>query len=355
MAMLRSQIRKFCLRLLLALRCIAAAALPAGAQDTLDKLNLTITFVRLRDQTQKPIANDLLTSSSAVVGPNDSISDLLRRNGIFPNTDAMAVVFSLNPNLTRLSPLPAKLTIKLPDLKKTEEVNSGLREGFLASLTVDQKLKDDLMATWKSLHGLVTQISAFGPERFTQAEDKEKVVTALENISESLHDITIVLRENSRPLSHEMLRQTYNEAVLLQSIVQEAVQSDQKLSAADQNRILLIGSDMELKMQNLDEARGPNNSPLRWRDTRVIVEVVQDQRPVPSWRVYYVPEALFGRNDYVQQFSVLTSPAEDMLPEADYVMWASKEGVATMKTAQIKLQVRKNAEGTMRVQLVPVP
>ena len=299
----------------------------------------------------KTVPDSVLTTTRIIVGANDTIADLLRRNGIFPNSDAMGIVYSLNPDLTQLSPLPEKVSIVLPNLKQTEEVNKALKEGFLASLTMDQKLKDDLTATWKSLQPLVMQVSALGAERFSQPEDSAKVVSALENTTESLHDMTIVLRENNRPLSHEILSQTYNDAKVLLAIAQQLAQPNQKLSREDQERILLIASDMDLKVRNLNEARGPNDSPPRWRDIRVIVDVFQDQKPVPSLRVYYVPEALAGISDFIQQFSTLTSPAEQVLPEADYLIWATKENDTTTKTSQLKVQVRKSSEGAMHVQL----
>jgi hypothetical protein len=340
--------RKFGLRLFVSSLLVIQAC---AQENPLDKLNLSASFVRTKDQMTRAVPDSVLTVARVIVGANDTISGLLRRNGIFPNNDAMAVVYSLNPDLTQLSPLSEKLSVVLPSLKQTDEVNKALKEGFLASLTMDQKLKDDLTATWKSLQPLVMQISAFGSERFSQAEDKAKVTTALENTTESLHDMTIVLRENNRPLSHEILSQTYNDAVVLLSIIQQVAQPGQKLSPGDENRILLIAADMDLKVRNLNEARGPNDSPPRWRDTRVIVDVLQEQKPVPSLRVYYVPEALAGRNDFVQQFSVLTSPAEQVLPEADYIIWAAKENDTTTKTGQVKVQVRKSSEGAMHVQL----
>jgi hypothetical protein len=344
-----------CRKFVLGLFVSSLAVVQPGAQENpLDQMNLSASFVRTKDRITKTVPNSVLTVTHVIVGANDTISGLLRRNGIFPNSDAMGVVYSLNPDLTQLSPLPEKLSIVLPGLKRTDEVNKALKEDFLASLTMDQKLKDDLIATWKSLQPLVMQISAFGAERFSQAEDKDRVTTALQNTTESLHDMTIVLRENNRPLSHEILSQTYNDAAVLLSIVQQAAQPGQKLGPEDQNRIFLIASDMELKVRNLNEARGPNDSPPRWRDTRVIVDVLENQKPVPGLRVYYVPEALEGQSVFVRQFSVLSSPAEQVLPEADYMIWAANENDTTSTTAHVPVPVRKSPEGVTHVQLTLV-
>src|SRR3989442_1431447 len=187
--------------LILYIVCFASATVNHAEDSELNKLDISVSLFRSVDQMSRPIGDGspILTVTTTVITQNDTIQDLLRRNGVYPNMDALGVVYALNPELRTLSPLKSGLTINLPkvQIQNTEAVRSAFESGFLVSLSVDAKLKGELTAIWKPLRSLTSRVSRLGSARFANETARGQIVNGLDDITDSLHDMAIVLRENS--------------------------------------------------------------------------------------------------------------------------------------------------------------
>ena len=328
---------------------ILALLAPAGAtnapQGELANLNISLTLVRSSDGSSKPIKGDAIALIAQRVPrrEGDSIEGLLTSHGVLPDGESLGAVYAINPQLDAKAVMSA-VELVLPKATGGTELSRALEEGYLVALTLDTELKRQLLMKVKVLTPLAQRMATLEPHRFEIAKDRDTTVEAVRYVAESLRAMAVVIRERNRPLSSEMLRQVICEADVLGSLLNN-IDTRKKLSRADAETVVQIMDDFKVRMNGLNEERGPGDLPPKWPEGLVSVRIQGsgNREEVHGLRVYYVPQALWKyRHKYESCFDKLSSPTEQSLPEATYSFWAGKPGDSTPLSDIMNRAVRQN-------------
>jgi hypothetical protein len=229
--------------------------------------------------------------------------------------------------------------------------------GALVGLSLASRTKREILASDVSLGPIVERVNLLPAARFAGPDEKEEVIGALDEIRGFLDLLNIGITGGKLPLHPEVLRQSLVEARLVKAILEAFVKSGKPLDAADRETIVQISEDMNLKAASFDEMRRGGDRPRRWRDARVVVRVKgkEDGAPVAGLRVYYVPRALAGRREEIQQAPAPDATAVLQLPEAGYLVWAGTAGDPKPLSPQARIDVRRQEGGREMVVDLPVP
>jgi hypothetical protein len=120
--------------------------------------------------------------------------------------------------------------------------------------------------------------------------------------------------------------------------------------------ICLLAKDLQLKRERFPDARGSTSGNLLpWPMVRVIVNTrdAVSGNPVRLLTVHCVPVALERSAYHGQEFASLSSPSEQLLPEADYVFWATK-GQELVVLGRREVSIR-NTGGPVSIDLAVKP
>ena len=307
--------------------------------------DISMVLLKQSDSSRTTLAdgNVKLTVHQVTVRQGASVRALLQSNGIYADANSLGLIYDLNPGVDSLASPKPDSTLILLKVAGGRELQKQLSSGYLVALTVDQKLKDDMRKNVERLTALAPRIASLEPNRFGNAGAKEAVVKSIDNTMSSLKVVKRGLAPNSQfPLSNEILTQIAGEVEILLSILDP----DQNLSAANQVQIGLIDKDLQVKMRAFEEIRS-GELPGRWPEVRVVVTTLKsgDQGQVPSLRVYYVAEALYGRPGLEKTFDKLSSPTDRIIPEANYRIWAGRGDDPSPVSDVRKVEVRKDPSG----------
>lgn len=298
-------------------------------------------------------APPLVTMTATARG--EPIEELLRDQRIRPGGDALALVYLLNPGLTSVDPLPPGTSLILPAVPAAEAAR--IPPGSLVGLRLAPTIKREILANDSSLAPIVERVNLLPAARFAGPDEKEDVIGALDEIRGFLDLLNTGITGGKLPLHPEVLRQSLVEARLVKTILEAFVKSGKPLGATDRETIVQISEDMNLKAASFDEMRRGGDRPRRWRDARVVVRVKgkEDGAPVSGMRVYWVPRALAGRREEIQQVPAPDATAVLQLPEAGYLVWAGTAGDPKPLSPQAWVDVRRQAGGREIVVELPVP
>lgn len=304
-----------------------------------------VSMLGLRAQQAPYLHPDLGPPGVAVewvsVEPGDTIGKLLVARNVEPDGNALATVYTLNPELERLAPLTPGSKVALPILS---DFADG-RPQDPVRLSLVPEVKRDLLAVSESLNGLVNSLGKVSSTRFGSQEEKEAVIGALNGIRSYLDELNLLVQENRLPLGPELLRESLAETRAVQQSLEATAWHDKALDKEGRELIVGVAEDLSLKARSFDEIRGPDG-PMRWRDVKVVVNVFEltGRRPVSNLRVFYANEHFKDRPEWARPFPGVGSRVEDRLLEADYVFWAAKVGDSRPVTEKIPRAVRKRQD-----------
>jgi hypothetical protein len=328
--------------------CLSRSVLITAAQDTpLAGRDIATTLVRDNGQSV------VLVVQKTVIKPGANIKQLLKANGISPDADAFGLLYDLNPKLDKLDSLAPGTELLLPKVQSGGSA-PALPAGYLLALTVDKKLKDELLTKLDALNSVTASAPRLEVARFNDAEDRRIVLATIADLNQSLEVIANVIAGKVRPVSSEMLNQIKAEVEMLQPTLAGLAQSDRKLSDSDREIIKLVADDLQIKRKTFNEVRDPGQPPTRWAEVQVVVKTLKtdDGSAVTNLTIYYVPEALFGKGDFQRTFNRLSSPTDQTLPEANYRIWAARAGDTRPVTEVKRVEVRKGSgNGPVTVEL----
>jgi hypothetical protein len=351
--------RRGWLLLLLAVAVAGAQSRRAAAQ-TSSPAGGDVTLAVVAEDGVTPVSTDpsaplVLSVERHVVKAGDTVAQLLKANGIVPDAEAFGLVYDLNPSLKSAKEVATGLELLLPTVRAGE---MPLKAGRLVVLTVDASLKEELLAKLDALDKTIASVSGLGVERFHSEEERRATLASLKEIGKSFGVVEDVVTGRVRPVSREVLGQLSAEAELLQATLARFAQPNHKPAAEDLSAVRLVEADLKVKRQTLTDVRDANEPPSRWREVLVVVRIVsQDGGPVSNLRVYYVPEALKGREQFVRSFDTLGSPSQRSLPEANYLIWAGAPGQDALDAAasEVKrLALRKTSDDPLSLDLMVI-
>jgi hypothetical protein len=297
------------------------------------------------DRTTKswPDERPRLTVSSVTVKPDDTIHSLLIGNKIRPDIEAFTLVYELNPQVQSLKSLKAGTTLLLPLLQPGPKLSAELEAGFKVALTVDPDVKDTLGRNTQVLTTIFPVNATLTPSKVANGVSVESsgqaaryVVNRLEFFRRS------IIRRNGRPVTRETLEQLIGDAETMTALLTPVMKGERRLTADDARQIVSIQKDIKIKETHFVQVAA-GEPPDAWPKVKIVVRTIKQGKPVSGLRVYYVPEALKTRADQVRPFDTLSSPCERKMPEADYIIWASKDNNSKPISVMQRLIVRKES------------
>ena len=255
----------------------------------------------------------------------DEVCALLETRNIACDGSALSVFCLLNPNIPLSNTRSGKGVIVPRVISTSGKDGAGHR--FL--------LKPD----YSSQLALQVGRLKISVQELSSRHICSDCIAPLEGAIKSLDLANNVVRENTRPVSIELVAQLVAATDVLASLCEQTSTDGHRLSLSD---IELIIRDIDVKALIFDATRDPGVVMKPWKDVNIAVHTLgsRDNSPVPNLRVYYVPEALVRHPAYARPFSTLSSPAKYVLPEADYCFWAVNPADHAQVSDILPVQVR---------------
>jgi hypothetical protein len=252
----------------------------------------------------------------------------------------MALMYALNPDLR--DPLQASANVRIIQIPVTPEITKALSDGFLFKIYYDDRIMKELISSRERLRALSDGISALAPERYADPSLRQTAVNCMSSVSRDFDQIANHLEDRDQPTNHEMLLQVRDEVELVLRTLSWMTTGNGTLAAPDRDTICAVANDLQIKQRGFDNTRRDTSAFLKWPEAHVIVNTFDSvtQKPVSKLTIHYAPEALQHDPTWTKQFPALTSPTESMLPEADYVFWATEDGVASPVSDRKPVSVR---------------
>ncbi len=328
--------------------CLFYPGLASGQETGLASLNIALTLINQREGFSRilPPGSVELAAQKVSLKEADSLEKLLVSQGIFADGESIGVVYRLNPALDAKA-IKAGAEIMVPFVRDKKQFAGEFDKGGLVALTLDKEEKQEFIKVLKELEAVTASVAKLPPQQFYSVAERDtfiKSIKTTKSIVDKMESFKVVIKERTRPVSSETLQQITSEAKQLNSILHDVIKNNGKVNKNDIETAVLISKDMDIKMKNLAETKGFGGLPSRWPDVLVTVKTidVQKNKEIDNLRVYYVPQALWNyRASEAKSFDRLTSPADRVLPEADYYIWAGKLEDSNPLTERKSLEVRK--------------
>jgi hypothetical protein len=250
------------------------------------------------------------------------IEEALRQRGIFPDAEALAVVYAANPTVTAAA-FRSGARVRLPRVRGGKQLQNDLAQGYLVELTLDSNQKTAFVKTAEATPSLAAKFAALDVTHFSNTDAQEIATRLVSRGAELIQGFRTVVRDRTAALAPGTADALNGEAELFNEIVERSLRPGAMLGADDLTRIKLVVQDLEVRAESLRQKKGAGQSLPRYRDVRVTVKTQKaDGAPVHKLYVYYAPVALKDKPAHVLSFDGVTSPVSQMIGEANYFVWA---------------------------------
>lgn len=255
----------------------------------------------------------------SVSSPVPSIANLLSTQKIHMDSEAVALLFDLNPQVSPQGGFYGQDRIRFIRIEPAPESAKALSEGFLYKIHYDQELRHSLLQSGEGIK------RAAGAALGSPASNGSR--SCISSAANDLEQILGHVKDRDQPLNHAMLSQVGGDADLLQKLLERITGAGATVPPDDARTICLLADDLKLKSERFPDTRGGGPDTLvPWPMVRVIVNTKDavTGKLVPLLTVHCKPVALERSAYHGQEFANLSSPSEQLLPEADYVFWATQ-------------------------------
>jgi len=316
---------------LMCLWCVLWIATDAANAEPIVNPDVTVTLFRPADEAQKDAeAATLLYPEITVPAKVSSVTGLLNSSNILADSDAIGLMYLLNPQLDKVDGLVAGQTLRMVQVELPPEAAKALSDGFLIKVNYDERL----IAAILSQRDTLEQLS---PASTRRTDHKDCIRSAAQYATM----ITDHLEVRDQPLEHQMLLQIQDDFVLLTQLGQRQSEAS-KIPPDDEETACAVAADLDLKRRGFESRRDASSSSTsRWPQVRVLIRTFDASgTPKPMLRIHWVPQALEHLPGRDQQFPQLSTPSEYMLPEADYIFYATRQDDPTV-LGKVAVAVRR--------------
>ena len=140
----------------IAILVLAFWSIAVSAQGPLAGRNVSVAIANPEDLSPAEWqgANPSLTSAPIVLNGDETIYTALQANGIYPDSEAFALVYDLNPGLRDLKDVQAGTGLELPRVAAESDLAKLRAKGNLVRISVDPELRNTLSESAKTLKEL---------------------------------------------------------------------------------------------------------------------------------------------------------------------------------------------------------
>lgn len=287
---------------------------------------VAMQVVKSQDLTPVDFAHDhfVLSQSPTNLDPGSNVLLQLRENGIAPDSEALTLVYDLNPTITDLNHLPPGQPITLPVIQMDSQFRELLTRGDLIELTVDPEIRERLNGRIASLQQLLPSIPSVTNDATT-----EKRIT--DTIGWFQQVETRYKRRTGPPLRQATLLQMQAESEQLDSTLRTALASNTQLTTEQRDQVGAIFEDMKTEIGHFDQVLA-DVVPASQRFYSVTVNVSHAGNSLPeALRVYYTFNGLFRPLPADPPFPSygfheLGSGKTESLLQKNYQIWGARDG-----------------------------
>jgi hypothetical protein len=267
-----------------------------------------------------------IATENVKIKRGDSLSSLLQWRGINPDSDAISIVFDLNPELKNSKSFVPDQAIVLPSVTTTNPgVEAALDKGQLVALVSDQELKSDLKTNTTSFEQLADRISKEDLRRSDFSEGQiEAILESMKATKQSLKE----LKNANYPASKKVFQQ-------LNADLKTALSWNLAVvTASDRERIVFI---MATVADNVSDTAAALREGSSGKVPVEVITMLQNGDIVPNLQVLSTP--ILRENDPGDPFRKNSSPAKDDRPPARYLIWATREGVVVSAKKAVRIRI----------------
>jgi hypothetical protein len=292
---------------------------------------------------------ELTQTTTSLEGTNVLLR--LKANGIAPDSEALALVYDLNPSVHDLNSLAANTQIFLPSIKTTNvELNKFLHDGYLVEFTVDPEIRQELNSRIDTLQGLKSQVASATTDAVAIKQSEQAIVWFAE-VERRFK------RRTGPPLRRATLNQLNDEAYQLGSLLQGAIRQNRQATDGEKQQIAAIFGDMQTVMKEYGQSFAgsiPPGEPLY-----VVTVTIKGTNKVliDGLRVYYIFNGLFRplpANPPIKAtgFTGLGSGKSKNFLARNYQLWAARDGDANNPlTPLYTLNIDETSKSPISVEL----
>jgi hypothetical protein len=360
------------------LRLFVAALSVAGVRPATAQQSAALrVFVQVARDGAKPVLtlpSVTIHAQPVQVAEGSPLDVQLRTLGIYPDGEAYALVYQLNPGLR--GPRAARAgSLMFPTFLGPDTLTKLLATGYLAYVTQDVELKRRLARRIQTLPQIEALLAKRPEERFGGAEEKAQVRRAIGEIRRIAVAVGLALQARSRPVSGPLLSQLDDELAMTTQVLGFAATDSHvtetgksPLSPTDREAILAVADQFALRAPYWEERHGPELALEPFPDVNVEVYACDPHRPATppdtapchsygpahGLRVHYRDKAGYLEGEQPYSFEAVTSPAVQPVSIGNYYFWASTPGSAAPVTDVLEVKVRGD-DKPQRVVLIRRP
>jgi hypothetical protein len=291
-----------------------------------------------------------LKQVSAIVTAATNIYTLIQENGIAPDSAAFALIYDLNPTVRDANSIAANTQLQLPCLADERLLQQIRNDGELVELTVDPELHRELDQRIEALQVFSSSLSRVTSDSGTQSQ-----LSSLLNWYQQIE--RRFKRRTDPPLRHATLVELQNEADLLNSLLQGAIQRQHELGSDEKQQVAAIFEDVSREVSQYGQVLA-GSAPKAQGYYSVTVNVKGISAALSSsLRVYYTYNGLY-RSLPAQPpltcfgFKQLGPGQSENLLMKNYWVWAAKDGDANHPLTQpFLLRIDETTPTTVTVDL----
>jgi hypothetical protein len=335
----------------LALGVVVILGLPSGwtlsgqPKPLPGDLDVKVTLFRSGDGMEQPVRPEDISIASVKPGAQfSSLESLLLSLKIFPNSDAAGLIESLNPGEDLGAVTPSE-TIRVLSVAPDEKAAAALSAGFRYRIYYDELLIHQLLDEREPVRKRVAAFSSWPVERFAESRLREPTAACISNGQFFFDQILDHLEDRIQPLNHQMLLQLRDDVALFSRILDQTGPSGRILDSRDSATLCEITGDLSIKNKGFEAARSLGSGFPSWPQVSIMATTVDAATgtPVQLWTIHWAAEQLQDDPEQDHQLNVITSSVQILLPEADYVFWATK-GAAVSNRKRVSVRTTADSK-----------
>lgn len=277
--------------------------------------------------------------SEVEVTPDTNLFTTLASRGMRVDGNVFALVFELNPGL--VLPVRDDAQVRLPWLRDRGVLCSGACRGSVAAFI---NAKKQPIADLTALEQLASRVASQAASRFGDPVQGKLLRDRGAELSVTFHVLADALSGHKFPLSLRFVTQTARITSVYRQRLDRWLGGSNPLSREDLRWLIAASDDLESQLAccvtTVTAGQVPASS-----DIRVRVRTLRKGAEVPHLRVIAAPAGLADEADLQTPFPGQSSPTEDLLPAARYLIWAvepdSSSPVSERLTVKVALGVQQ--------------
>ena len=295
-----------------------------------------------------------LSQAQKKIDPGSNVLLQLRENGIAPDSEALTLVYDLNPVISDLNHVSPGQSITLPVVQGDKESRELLKKGYLIELIVDPEIRERLNGQIEGLQQLLPSISSITTDAVAQKRITDTIAW-FDQIEKRYK------RRTGPPLRHATLLQMQAESGQLDSILRAALERQTQLTTEQRNQTAAIFEDMKTEISNFDQTLA-DVVPSSQHFYSVTVTVKNAANSLPdTFRIYYTFNGLFRplpANPPFPSFGFheLGSGKSESLLMKNYQIWGAKDGDPNHPlTPAYLLRIDESSQSPLSIELSLLP